>query len=345
MSDSPTKIVLIAASVIITVGLISLAAFEYGRASGTVKTMSNSLLEQSNEWDMSSLASLDGKELTGSEVASLIRKYKSEYLCKVQLANGNPAQVYTSVKPFINSTDSSDYIKPNSIFKCTLDFQGVSVSVINFDEESVNSTTIASADDAKRYLVSKVQNNSIVSLNSTWDGIADTLNSTGGSIASAKIILGGALGYSSTESTDTAKMMLDAAEQIKTLGDAVGAGQDVITESGSDSDSCVTADLSAKTDYNNDDERDFNLPRAPRLIIAYDKGSSNLQMLSEIVKTSTSGAGQGDTNYAGLGWINQSGAMVNQSSTWCNYIYTNEGGCKLHISNASQKALKIIVFY
>lgn len=340
MTDSPTKIVLIATSVLITVGLISLAAFEYGRASGTVKTMSNSLLEQSNEWDMSSLASLDGKSIKGSEVASLIRKYKGEYTCKVSLTNGTEPKVYTSVGPFVNSTESSSYIKPESIFKCTLSFQGNSVSVINFDEKSVDANSIVTADDAKAFLS---KDTGRVSLSSSWQDISNLIKTSVGTEYTAASELAAALGFK--ETPQTKELLESATKRIKNLENAVGSNEGVVTESGEEN--YAEATLDPVNDNNNRDEVVFKPRNTPRFIIAYDVGSSNLQMLSEIVVSDTSSdVGHGETSYAGLGWVNQSGALVNQSSVWCGYKYTAEGNDRtLTINNASHKALQIIVFY
>ena len=101
--------------------------------------------------------------------------------------------------------------------------------------------------------------------------------------------------------------------------------------------------LMPKNDYNGNDSKIFNLNDTPRFVIAYDIGSGNLQMLSEIVSTSSVDPNN-PNKVTGAGWISQSGTSIIATKVWCNYTYESAGsGYKLTINNVSQKTLLIIV--
>ena len=235
--DTSTKVILIAMSVLVTVGLISLAAFNFGMASSTVKTMSNSLTEQSNEWDMSSLASLDGKKLTGSEVASVIRKYKKEYVCRVETVKGG-LKDYTSMSAFVNSVDDvNNYINPESLFNCSLQFQGSSISRLEFREISASVDSIISADDAKVFLA---DNTTQVNNAMGWLEIAEVIKAQDSSGANeSKDILAAALGYNASNKSlkdlaNEAKGRIENLEQ--TLEESKDAESVNVTTDGADTD-------------------------------------------------------------------------------------------------------------
>lgn len=205
------EILKMAVSVLLTVALISIAIYVFQNSKDAVTTGVGNMNETTKEWDESDMALLSSAELTGSEVANLIRKHMGAISVQVEtVAGGN--STYDSINPFINAKGSTTYVNPTSIFSCKVNrnANGV-VSGLSFTEQSSALVTeVNTQEDAKRLLVERL--GGIIRLTDTWDTVAEKLQSE--IYTDGKTMLKNALGSSSDSWGELVKK---AVERINSL--------------------------------------------------------------------------------------------------------------------------------
>lgn len=122
--ESVTKVVSIAASVIITMILVALGSYEAGVASSSVKTSVDSMAEESREWIEADFEDLDGSQVTGERLISLARKYRDDYVIAVDTTGDSVANVSWRDGQGINNDISNGeaWVDPTAIFQCAVSY-------------------------------------------------------------------------------------------------------------------------------------------------------------------------------------------------------------------------------
>lgn len=132
--EVPQSLLKLAVGVLITIGFISLCIVEWQRGSKAVESNLNQTLDQSEEWETSDFRGLLNGEMTGLEVVSAIKKYKSDYTVYVG------TQIYdksSSVPSDIcdkSAIGTNYYIDPVTTFTCAVKSQNANgvVTAIEF---------------------------------------------------------------------------------------------------------------------------------------------------------------------------------------------------------------------
>ncbi len=188
------KIIMLAVSVIITVGILTYTILEYRSSTKAVDANRQALSDATIEWGNADVQSLMSTDRTGTEVLNAIRKYKKDYAVKVVTnLSGSDGKTYTAADALVNDENSVDYIKPQALFHCDLvtNANGA-VTTIVFTENVktiVEDDSIQTPAAAKQYLVDEL--GGLISMSDSWSDIAGVLKSNNDQ--NAKKVLAGAV--------------------------------------------------------------------------------------------------------------------------------------------------------
>jgi hypothetical protein len=136
--DNILKIVLLGASVLLTIGVIAGGIFLYNSGQQVVNKSEQDMAGISNQLAMSKLQGYDSTIVTGSQVIGAIRMYGEQGTLNVIVTTREgTAQTYTSEKHYTETDPTDDdYINPTASFKSTLSINSNKVpTAITFSQQ------------------------------------------------------------------------------------------------------------------------------------------------------------------------------------------------------------------
>lgn len=146
------KLLSIAVSLFITIGLITLAVNSYHNTANILNYAEEQSKNTAEEWSDSDIVALTGKDITGSEVLNYARKYKSAMTVVVD--NSKSVTKYTADSHVVNEMGTDEYIEPTSLFTAKID-QTVNgdISSLTFTiKGEIQEESITSLEEAKEAL-------------------------------------------------------------------------------------------------------------------------------------------------------------------------------------------------
>lgn len=175
-----TKALVIAVDVLILCILITAAFMQYNAVSRVAYSEAESLNELNQEFDISSLKTLEGVNLSGATVVSAIHKYLSDM--KVTINRNSPAQGLELQKGalFANFDETSDtYIADDTVFTCKVEYNTNGTPIeIKFTERGPITGNIPDGDididDLKLNITNAMQGS--ISGSASWGSIVNLLS-------------------------------------------------------------------------------------------------------------------------------------------------------------------------
>lgn len=135
MNENVQKSLVMGASIMVTIGIISIGLMIFSQGSSLVKESSRNMLDLTDELASKRYIAYDNNIVSGSEVINAINTYaKDGVSVKVITTSNNAGKTYTGVYAN-NDVDDKDYINSNGMFESTLktNENGV-ITVIEFNQ-------------------------------------------------------------------------------------------------------------------------------------------------------------------------------------------------------------------
>lgn len=223
--NNATTIIRTAADVFVVCLLVALLFYNYKSARQTSSVTSELLSTTTNDFLKSDLSTLEGTELPGTTVVSMVKKYQNKLPVKVvTLAGGN--RTYTGSNIIMNTDVASpNYVKAESSFVCTHEENmNKVITQINFVEQGVvaGASDITNIDDAKQLFVDSMNGLQGVNESQTWTELTDRLRIE--LSLNSKTQLSSALGGAYLDTDTWSELAAAATERILTLESQVNAG-------------------------------------------------------------------------------------------------------------------------
>lgn len=293
------KIVMMAVSILITIGMLTYSIVQYHSSSDAVEANRHALTDATIEWGNADIQSLLSSDRTGAEVLNAVRKYKSDYPVKVVTnLSGEEGKTYTASDAVVNDDkDSANYVNPQSIFHCDVitNANGVITTIVFTEDvkDIVEDSSIETPNEAKQYLVNEL--GGLISMSDSWATIASTLKNNNDQ--SAKRVLAGAVNGDLTESWYS--LASKSATRISELEDTVSKlNENASTQHTSGS---LSGDASVELAF------------TPSMVIVWDS-HNNMQMYKDSVWTTRNTGSSFETVWCNL-ISNGSTSVLTNSST------------------------------
>ena len=135
MNENVQKSLVMGASIMVTIGIISIGLMIFSQGSSLVKESSRNMLDLTDELASKRYIAYDNNIVSGSEVINAINTYaKDGVSVKVITSSNATGKTYTGAYSN-NDVDDEDYINSNGMFESTLqtNSNGV-ITVIEFTQ-------------------------------------------------------------------------------------------------------------------------------------------------------------------------------------------------------------------
>ncbi|MCQ2978173.1 MAG: hypothetical protein MJ245_00035 [Clostridia bacterium] len=120
MNENVQKSLVMGASIMVTIGIISIGLMIFSQGSSLVKESSKNMLDLTDELSSKRYIAYDNNIVSGSEVINAINTYAKDGISvKVVTTSNATGKVYTGAYSN-NDVDDADYINSNGMFESTL---------------------------------------------------------------------------------------------------------------------------------------------------------------------------------------------------------------------------------
>lgn len=120
MNENVQKSLVMGASIMVTIGIISIGLMIFGQGSSLVKESSRNMLDLTEELSSKRFVAYDNNIVSGAEVINAINTYSKDGMSvKVITASNDAGKTYTASYNN-NDVEDEDYINSNGMFESTL---------------------------------------------------------------------------------------------------------------------------------------------------------------------------------------------------------------------------------